>query len=135
MKIRDLPIQPPSFCAKAFSFGAREEISSLEIREPTSLGTLQAFETKPKQRIFSAWNHTPMGYSLPASIGACFASQKEVICSHRRRGLSHDVFAGAGHNPPPQPLPFAFLFLTTMGTPFRSKPIDNWLEYRTIAVG
>ena len=41
---------------------------------------MQGFETKENQRIFSAWNHTPMGYSLPASIGAAFGSEKSIIC-------------------------------------------------------
>lgn len=41
---------------------------------------MQAFETKQNQRVFSAWNHTPMGYSLPASIGAACGTGKPVIC-------------------------------------------------------
>ena len=32
--------------------------------------TLQAIEMKADQRIFSAWNHTPMGYALSAAVGA-----------------------------------------------------------------
>ncbi|HSX37760.1 MAG TPA: thiamine pyrophosphate-dependent enzyme [Chlamydiales bacterium] len=41
---------------------------------------MQAFETKKNQRIFSAWNHTPMGYSLPASLGAALGASKPVVC-------------------------------------------------------
>jgi len=44
---------------------------------------LQAFETKSNQRIFSAWNQTPMGYALPASIGAALASKNKVICNDK----------------------------------------------------
>ncbi len=32
--------------------------------------TLNGLRTKPDQRVFSAWNNTPMGYALPAAIGA-----------------------------------------------------------------
>ena len=43
--------------------------------------TMQAYKVKKNQRLFSAFNHSPMGYSLPASIGACFAnSGNTVIC-------------------------------------------------------
>jgi len=42
----------------------------------------QVFEVKKDQKIFSSWANSPMGYSLAASIGACFAneSSKNVIC-------------------------------------------------------
>ena len=35
--------------------------------------TMQGFGIKRGQRVISAWNHSPMGYSLPASIGASLA--------------------------------------------------------------
>ena len=34
---------------------------------------------KSNQQVYSAWNHTPMGYSLPAAIGAAFADPDETI--------------------------------------------------------
>ena len=43
--------------------------------------TLQAFKVKYGQKLFSAFGNSPMGYSLPASIGACIAKNKSrVIC-------------------------------------------------------
>ncbi len=39
----------------------------------------QAFEFKRGQRFLHAWNQTPMGYGLPAAIGAHYASGKRVI--------------------------------------------------------
>ena len=43
--------------------------------------TLQAFKVKYGQKLFSAFGNSPMGYSLPASIGACIARNKSrVIC-------------------------------------------------------
>lgn len=42
--------------------------------------TMQAFEFKKRQRMFHAFNNTPMGYGLPASIGASIAlGGKEVV--------------------------------------------------------
>jgi len=42
---------------------------------------MQAFKVKLGQRVFSALGYTPMGYALPACIGASIASNKKrVIC-------------------------------------------------------
>ena len=37
---------------------------------------MQGLKIKEKQKLFSAFGNSPMGYSLPASIGASFASNK-----------------------------------------------------------
>ncbi len=43
--------------------------------------TMNALEIKKGQKLFTAFNNTPMGYALAASIGACFANKrKRVIC-------------------------------------------------------
>ena len=43
--------------------------------------TIQAFKIKKGHRLFSAFGNSPMGYALPASIGAAFADPKaNVIC-------------------------------------------------------
>jgi acetolactate synthase-1/2/3 large subunit len=50
--------------------------------------TFQGYRVKAGQKIFSAFNNTPMGYSLSASIGACFANdRKPVICITGDGGL------------------------------------------------
>ena len=53
--------------------------------------TLQAVEMKPDQRIFSAWNHTPMGYALSASIGAALASNHRILCLTGDGGLMMNI--------------------------------------------
>lgn len=40
----------------------------------------QAFEFKEGQRLLHPFNQTPMGYALPAAIGAHYATGKRVIC-------------------------------------------------------
>ncbi|MCX5713157.1 MAG: thiamine pyrophosphate-binding protein [Candidatus Omnitrophica bacterium] len=53
---------------------------------------LQAFEFKKAQRLFSAFNNTPMGYALPASIGASFAiDKKPIICITGDGGLQMNI--------------------------------------------
>jgi len=53
---------------------------------------LQAFEFKKGQKLFSAFNNTPMGYALPASIGASFAiNKKPVICVTGDGGLQMNI--------------------------------------------
>lgn len=51
----------------------------------------QALEMKRNQRIFSAWNHTPMGYALSASIGAAVASSERIICLTGDGGLMMNI--------------------------------------------
>ena len=41
--------------------------------------TLQAFKVKYGQKLFSAFGNSPMGYSLPASIGASIVKNKSKI--------------------------------------------------------
>jgi len=42
--------------------------------------TMQGYEPKVQQKLFSAFNHSPMGYAFPAAIGAKLISSEEVIC-------------------------------------------------------
>jgi acetolactate synthase-1/2/3 large subunit len=43
--------------------------------------TIQAFEIKKGQRLFSAFGNSPMGYAFPAAIGASIAlNKREIIC-------------------------------------------------------
>ncbi len=41
--------------------------------------TCNAIKLNYQQQLFSAWNNTPMGYSLPASIGAAFSKNNSNI--------------------------------------------------------
>ena len=38
----------------------------------------QSLETKKSPKMFTAFNHSPMGYSLPASVGAALGSKKKI---------------------------------------------------------
>lgn len=54
--------------------------------------TMQGFEVKGKQRLISAFNHSPMGYSLPASMGAALAApDRQTICISGDGGFQINV--------------------------------------------
>ncbi len=54
--------------------------------------TMQGFHVKGEQRIISAFNHSPMGYSLPASIGAAKANpDRQIICISGDGGLQVNI--------------------------------------------
>ena len=40
----------------------------------------QAFRVRGTQRLFSAYGYSPMGYSLPAAIGAHYATGRPIVC-------------------------------------------------------
>jgi len=50
-----------------------------------------AFKLQFRQKAFSNDGFTPMGYGLPAAIGACFASNRQVVCVHGDGGLQLNV--------------------------------------------
>jgi len=54
--------------------------------------TMQGFAIKGDQRVISAFNHSPMGYSLPASIGAALANpNRQTICISGDGGFQINV--------------------------------------------
>jgi acetolactate synthase-1/2/3 large subunit len=54
--------------------------------------TMQGYKIRNQQLLFSAFNHSPMGYALPASIGAQFAAPtKRVICIIGDGGIQMNV--------------------------------------------
>lgn len=96
--------------------------------------TLQAFEVKKGQRILSAWNHTPMGYSLPASIGAAFASEgkREIICLIGDGGLMmclQELGTLRRWN-----LPIKVFIFNNQGHGIQRQTIDIWLHSHYVAV-
>ena len=52
----------------------------------------QAFKLRKNQRLFTNGGFSPMGYGLPAAIGACFGrDKKRVICVHGEGGLELNI--------------------------------------------
>lgn len=89
----------------------------------------QGFDFKEKQRYFSAFNNTPMGYALPASIGASFAlGKKPVICISGDGGLQMNIQELATvvrHN-----LPIKIFLLNNHGYGMIQQTQEQWLGCR-----
>jgi len=95
--------------------------------------TMQAIELKGKQRIFSAWNHSPMGFSVPASIGAALGGEgRDVICIIGDGGLMmclQELGTIRRHN-----LPVKIFLFNNRGHGIQKQTIDNWLNSHYVAV-
>ena len=94
--------------------------------------TMQAFEIKKGQRLLSAWNHSPMGYSLPASIGAALASKQPVYCVIGDGGIMmclEELGTVRRHN-----LPIKLFIFNNHGHGIQKQTLDTWLNSRYIAV-
>lgn len=94
--------------------------------------TMQAFEVKADQKIFSAWNHTPMGYALPASIGAAFATGKQINCLIGDGGLMmclQELATVSRYN-----LPIKIFVFDNKGHSTVKQTIELWLQGRYVVV-
>jgi acetolactate synthase-1/2/3 large subunit len=90
---------------------------------------MQAYKFKRNQRLFSAFNYTPMGYSLPASIGASFALNKQrVICTSGDGGLQmnlQELVTIIRHE-----LPIKIFLMNNCGYSMIQQTQDQWLDSR-----
>lgn len=91
--------------------------------------TMQGYKPKKNQMLFSAFNHSPMGYSLPASIGACFAdNRRRVICLAGDGGIQmniQELATIAKHK-----LPVKIFIFNNKGYGMIKQTQDDWLESR-----
>ncbi|OGY37309.1 MAG: hypothetical protein A3E36_02030 [Candidatus Andersenbacteria bacterium RIFCSPHIGHO2_12_FULL_45_11b] len=91
--------------------------------------TMQGFKVKEGQRLFSAWNHSPMGYSLAGAIGAAFADPtKDVIAIIGDGGLQmciEELATVARYN-----LPIKLFIFNNQGHGIQKQTIETWLEGR-----
>lgn len=54
--------------------------------------TMQTFQTKAGQRLFTSSGHASMGFGLPGAIGACFGhNQRQTICISGDGGLQMNI--------------------------------------------
>jgi len=71
-------INPYSFF-KELSYRMKDGSIVITDAGQTLVWTMQGFEIINKTRLFSSFNHSPMGYALPASIGAQIASPRALV--------------------------------------------------------
>jgi acetolactate synthase I/II/III large subunit len=94
--------------------------------------TLQAIEMKEDQRIFSAWNHTPMGYALSAAVGAAHAARHRILCLTGDGGLMMNIEELATirrYN-----LDVKLFIFNNGGHAIQKQTIDTWLNSNYTAV-
>lgn len=95
--------------------------------------TCNSFVVKNSQKIFSAWNHTPMGYSLPAAIGAAFLNMKHTItCIIGDGGLMiclAELATIVHHN-----LPIKVFLFNNHSHGIQKQTLETWLGGRMVGV-
>ena len=93
--------------------------------------TMQAYKIRSPQVLFSAYNHSPMGYALPAAIGAQFAApDKQVVCIIGDGGLQmniQELETVAYHK-----LPIKIFLINNEGYGIIRQTIDTWLDSRYV---
>ncbi len=95
--------------------------------------TMQTFKVKQDQRLFSAWNHSPMGYSLAGAIGASFANpNKDIICIIGDGGLQMCIEELATISK--YKLPVKIFLMNNQGHGIMKQTIDTWLDGNYSAV-
>lgn len=92
--------------------------------------TIQGIRIKSKQRLFSAFGNSPMGYALPASIGASIATGKKrpIVCITGDGGLQLNIqeFQTIVH----QNLPIKMFILNNRSYGIIKQFQDTWLGSR-----
>lgn len=136
---KDLPVCLPEFRKeKTVNPYVFLEALSKETREgdilipDTGANLVQTFQgicLKENQKAFSAFNNTPMGYSLAASIGACFANEgKRILCIIGDGGFQLNIqeLGTVAHHK----LPIKIFLFNNHGFGIIQQTQDDWLEAR-----
>ena len=94
--------------------------------------TMQAYEVKDGQRVFSNMGLSSMGYSLAASIGACLANdRKPVVCLIGDGGLQvhiQELQTIKYHN-----LPIKIFVINNKSYGIIKQTIESWFEIKSQA--
>jgi acetolactate synthase-1/2/3 large subunit len=95
--------------------------------------TCNSLEAKTGQGVYSAWNHTPMGYALPASIGAALNNKKRnITCITGDGGLMICLaeLATVVHHQ----LPIKIFLFNNHCHGIQKQTLETWLEGRKVGV-
>ena len=93
---------------------------------------MQSFQTKG-QRVFTALNHSPMGYSMPATIGAYLADKsKNIICTIGDGSMQMNIqeLATVAHFR----FPVKIFVINNNGYGLIKQTQDTWLDSRRVGV-
>lgn len=93
---------------------------------------LQSYKLKG-QEVFTAYNHSPMGYSMPATIGAYFSSKnKRIICTIGDGSMQMNVqeLQTISHFK----IPAKIFVINNSGYGLIKQTQDTWLNSRRVGV-
>ena len=88
--------------------------------------TYQAYRSKKNQKIFTALNHSPMGYSVPAAIGPALTTKKNVIAIIGDGSMQmniQEIENIKAHN-----LNIKIFLINNFGYGMVKQTIDTWLD-------
>jgi acetolactate synthase-1/2/3 large subunit len=95
--------------------------------------TCNSWVAKPGQGVYSAWNHTPMGYALPASIGAAmYNRERNITCITGDGGLMiclAELASVAHHH-----LPIKIFLFNNHSHGIQKQTLETWLGGRKVGV-
>ncbi len=89
----------------------------------------QAYKVNKKQKIFTALNHSPMGYSVAAAIGACLGAGKKRVIAIIGDG-SMQMNIQEIENIKSLKLPIKIFLINNSGYGMVKQTIDTWLDSR-----
>ena len=95
--------------------------------------TCNGIRLKRGQKLLSAWNNTPMGYALPAAIGAAFATRpRPVTCIIGDGGLVlclGELALAVRHR-----LPLRIILFNNHGHGIQRQTLETWLAAHFVGV-
>ena len=94
--------------------------------------TCNGLQLKRGQRLMSAWNNTPMGYALPAAIGAAVIGDAGITCITGDGGLMiclAELATLVRHK-----LPIRVLVFNNHGHGIQKQTLETWLGGRYVGV-
>ena len=83
-------VNPYYFMEKCSEFASKDHIIITDAGQ-TLTWTMQGWKIKQGQRLITAFNHSPMGYAIPAAIGAYYGSERPIICFIGDGGLQINI--------------------------------------------
>ena len=88
--------------------------------------TYQAYKSKKNQKIFTALNHSPMGYSVPAAIGPALTTKKNVIAIIGDGSMQMNI--QEIENIKAHDLNIKIFIINNFGYGMVKQTIDTWLD-------
>ena len=93
---------------------------------------MQGYRVGKNQRLFTAFNHSPMGYGIPAAIGACLANNKKRVIPIIGDGgfmmNEQELATIQKHN-----LPIKIFVMNNEGYGMMKQTQEIWLDSRYVA--